>query len=73
MGEKKLKKKFKYQTQLNCIHSKTIHNMAKGKNNNAAKGKQTQIKRLLEWAVSNNCSIPDLYHFAYDEKKRYLL
>lgn len=43
--------------------------MAKGKNNNAAKGKQTQIKRLLEWAVSNNCSIPDLYHFAYDEKK----
>lgn len=47
----------------------TIIDMAKGNKSNVAKSKQNQVKKLLEWAISNNCSIPELYHFAYDERK----
>lgn len=71
-AKKKLKqKKNNQKTKLGQKKLYTLKkpNMAKGNKSSAAKGKQTQIKRLLEWAVSNNCSIPDLYHFAYDERK----
>ncbi|KAF0269198.1 hypothetical protein FOG48_01647 [Hanseniaspora uvarum] len=43
--------------------------MAKGNNSKIIEKKQNQIKKLLEWAITNDCTIPDLYHFTYDEKK----